>query len=159
MITEIFRVSGLGRRLRNVLSPTAGAKKINRYLYDALSAAASVAPTVTTAPVIAGTPAVASVLTCTPGVYAGTPAPTITRQWFRNTTAQGGQTGLTYTVQAGDAGQNISCKEQATNAAGNVISTSNVLAIAALGATAAEDENGYHPAKVARHKKAGHDDE
>lgn len=153
MITEVFRVLGLGRRLRNVLSPSAGAKKINRHLYDAIGAAAEVVPTVTTAPVITGTPAVAAVLTCTPGTYAGTPAPTVTRQWRRNTTDQGGQTGLTYTVQPSDAGQTITCRETATNSAGSVVSASNAISIAAVGTTATEEDNGYHPAKVARVKK------
>lgn len=130
MITEIFTKPGWGRRLRQLVTPTPGAKKINNRLWSMLGQSDPVLPTVTTAPIISGNPAVASVLTCTPGVYAGAPAPTVTRQWRRNTTALSGQTGLTYTVQAADSGQTITCREQATNAAGNVQSTSNSLAIA-----------------------------
>lgn len=140
MITEIFWKTGVGRRLREVVTPTAGAKKLNARLYSLLGMGAYVPITVTAAPVIAGTAAVASVLTCTPGTYAGNPAPTVSRQWYRNTTAQSGQTGLTYTVQAGDAGQAIKCREQATNAGGSITADSNVLNIAVADDPEAEPE-------------------
>lgn len=132
MITEIFWHGGLGRRLRRVASPTAGAKKLNAVFYSLLGLGPTAPPTVTTAPVIAGTATVGSVLTCTPGVYAGNPAPTITRQWRRGATNIAGATGLTYTLVAGDAGQNITCRETATSPTGSVQSTSNVIAVAVV---------------------------
>lgn len=130
MISEVYKVPGLGRRLREQEEPTEGAKKINRELYDARAIPAGVAPTVTDDPVIAGDAEVGATLTCTPGTYAGTPAPTVTRQWRRNTTDLGGETGLTYLVDDTDAGQSITCRETATNTAGSVSSTSNEIEIA-----------------------------
>lgn len=130
MIAEIFWKSGVGRRLRELVSPTAGAKKINRELYSILHQGPTGAPSTVTPPVVSGSPAVGQVLTCTPGTYTGTPIPTITRQWRRNTTNLGGQTGLTYTVQPADSGQSISCVETATNALGSTTAASNVINVA-----------------------------
>jgi len=89
-----------------------------------------VAPTVTTAPSIAGATAVGSVLTCTPGVYAGTPTPTVTRKWQAAGVDIPGQTGLTYTTVAGDSGKAITCVETATNSAGSINGTSNAITVA-----------------------------
>lgn len=135
MISEIFWKTGVGRRLRQVVTPTAGAKKLNAALYSMLGIGAVVPPSVTTAPVIAGTGTVGQVLTCTPGVYAGNPAPTVTRQWRRGATNIAGATGLTYTLVAGDAGQSITCRETATSAAGSVQATSNAIAVAVVANT------------------------
>jgi hypothetical protein len=133
MISEIFWSTGLGRRLRQVITPTPGAKKINSRLYSLLGLGPVVGlPQVVTPPVISGTGAVGQVLTCTPGTYVGAPTPTITRQWRRNTTDLGGQTGLTYTIQAADAGQSIACRETATNTNGSISSTSNVISVAVV---------------------------
>ena len=98
--------------------------------FHSTSAPPPVAPTVTTAPSIAGATAVGSVLTCTPGVYAGTPTPTITRQWKAAGTNIAGATALTYTTVAGDSGKAITCVETATNSAGSVPSTSNAITVA-----------------------------
>ncbi len=88
-----------------------------------------VAPTVTTAPVIAGNTAVGSTLTCTPGVYAGTPAPTVTRKWQAAGVDIPGATGLTYVTQAADVGEAVTCVETATNSAGSINGTSNVITV------------------------------
>jgi hypothetical protein len=129
MILELYKRTATiaGYRFRKVSTPTPGAKKINSRLYDATHITA-VAPTVTTAPVIAGTANVGQTLTCTPGVYAGVPAPTVTRQWKAGTANIPGATGLTYVVAAGDSGKSITCVETATNASGSVTGTSNAIA-------------------------------
>jgi hypothetical protein len=132
MITEIFWKTGLGRRLRSVASPTAGAKKINAAFYSMLGIGPVSAPAVTTPPVISGTGTVGQVLTCTPGVYSGNPVPTVTRQWRRGASNISGATGLTYTLQAGDAGTSITCRETATSPSGSVTSTSNAISVAVI---------------------------
>lgn len=90
---------------------------------------APVAPSVTTAPVIAGNTAVGSVLTCTPGTYAGSPTPTVTRKWQAAGVDIPGATGLTYTTQAADVGDAITCVETATNSAGSINGTSNAITV------------------------------
>jgi hypothetical protein len=89
----------------------------------------AVAPTITTPPSISGATVQGSTLTCTPGVWAGSPAPTITREWLRAGVAISGATGLTYVTQAGDVGQAITCRETATNSGGSANSTSNAITV------------------------------
>lgn len=72
---------------------------------------------------------VGSTLTCVAGTWTGTPAPTITRQWLRGTTAIPGATALTYVVQAADAGFQISVLERATNSIGSITKNSNAISI------------------------------
>lgn len=127
MLTEVFLKTGFGRRLRKVLTPTAGAKKINSELYSTLDAPPATAPVRTAQPVIAGALTTGSVLTCTPGTYTGTPTPTVTRQWNVGLTPVPGATGLTYTILAADSGKLINCIETATNSAGTATGTSNNL--------------------------------
>lgn len=85
------------------------------------------APVNTTAPVITGTATTGSTLTVTPGVWTGTPAPTITRQWKRGATNIAGATGLTYVLVVADEGANITCVETGTNATGSSTGTSNAI--------------------------------
>ena len=75
------------------------------------------APINTAPPTISGTPAVGQTLTCSDGSWSGSPTSYI-RGWNRNGSAISGATSNTYVVQAGDAGQNISCFVRAVNAAG-----------------------------------------
>lgn len=138
MAAIIYFKSGAGRRIARIATAaaeaevTAGtAKRILRgTLYTRIGTAAAVAPTVTTAPVLVdtngGVVAVGDVITCTPGVYTG--GATITRQW-KSGAANVGTGALTYTLVAGDAGKSITVVETATNAAGNVQSTSNAIAV------------------------------
>jgi hypothetical protein len=82
-------------------------------------------PRNTTAPAISGTATVGSTLTTSDGTWTGTPTIGYTRQWQRraNSTAAwtdiGGATASTYTVAAGDGGQQL----RAVIAAGNRISS------------------------------------
>lgn len=88
-----------------------------------------VAPSNTTPPVIAGTGAVGSTLTCTPGTWSGAPAPTKSYQWLRDGTVISGATGLTYLLVAGDAGANIAVRETASNVVGSANVVSNAIAV------------------------------
>ena len=85
------------------------------------------APTVVTAPVITGTPVVGNVLECTPGVYAGNPVPTVTRQWYRGSVAIPGATGLAYTLVSADLSAIIKCVETPQNSVSSLLVTSNLL--------------------------------
>lgn len=78
-----------------------------------------VVPSVVAMPVISGTPNPGSVLSCTNGTWAGTPAPTLTRQWTRNSVPISGATNSTYTLQAQDDGAIVSCTITATNSSGS----------------------------------------
>lgn len=84
-----------------------------------------VLPYTTVPPVISGSNLIGSTLTCTPGTWAGSPTPVVTRQWHANLLSIPGQTGLTYVTQAGDAGKNISCLESGTSLTGTTHVDSN----------------------------------
>jgi hypothetical protein len=82
-------------------------------------------PRNTAAPAISGNPNAGSILTTSNGTWAGTPTITYTQQWQRRpgaTTAWAdiaGATGATYTVVAGDVGQDL----RAIIGAGNRVSS------------------------------------
>jgi len=82
-------------------------------------------PANTVLPVIAGILTVGSVLnvTATPGTWTGTPAPTISWQWTRDTVNIAGATASSYTLVAGDAGTMIACKVTGTNVYSAVVAT------------------------------------
>jgi hypothetical protein len=86
-------------------------------------------PLASAAPVISGANAVGSVLTCTPGTWTGTPAPTVTRQWRADGVNISGATGLTYTTVAGNLGKLITCTETATNTVGTGSASSNSIPV------------------------------
>lgn len=86
-------------------------------------------PSVELDPVISGHNAPGSVLECTPGSYFGHPIPVITRQWLRNGADIVGETGLEYTVVAGDHDAGISIRETVTNEFGFVETVSNTITI------------------------------
>jgi hypothetical protein len=86
-----------------------------------------VAPSVVSAPSISGSAIVGQALTCTPGVYAGSPSPTVARVWKRGSTTISGATGTTYVVQSADLGQSITVVESPTNSVGTITSTSNAI--------------------------------
>jgi hypothetical protein len=94
-------------------------------------------PFVSVPPSIAGSSAAGSTLTRTAGTWSGTPAPTVTGQWYANGVAIGGQTGATYaTANPGDAGKSITYRESATNTAGGpVTALSNAIVVTAAAAT------------------------
>jgi hypothetical protein len=84
-------------------------------------------PVNTRLPAISGTAAVGAVLTCVAGEWTGNPVPSVTRQWYRASTAIQGATGLAYSLVLADAGALITCRETATNTVGSRTASSNSL--------------------------------
>jgi len=78
------------------------------------------APINLTLPTISGSTPAGSVLTITPGTWAGDPVPTITRQVLRNGVPIPGATGLTYTSTEDDVGATLIPSETAENIGGIV---------------------------------------
>jgi len=74
------------------------------------------APTITVA--ITGSTPSGSVLTATPTLVSGSPAPSYAYAWQKNGTPIGGETAATYTTVVGDVGATINCSVTATNSAG-----------------------------------------
>tara|TARA_R110000868_G_scaffold134128_1_gene346010 strand:+ start:121 stop:723 length:603 start_codon:yes stop_codon:yes gene_type:complete len=86
------------------------------------------APVNTVAPVIDGNANVGSTLTLTSvGTYTGAVPITYTYQWYRGVTVIIGQTSTTYITQAADAGEQVICQVQASNAYGSAFSPSNYI--------------------------------
>jgi phosphodiesterase/alkaline phosphatase D-like protein len=71
------------------------------------------------------------VLTCLPGVVAGTPTPDRAYQWKRGGVNISGATSKTYTVQAADVGTTLTCTVMATNSQGSSQRTTSGLAATA----------------------------
>ncbi|WWT39868.1 carbohydrate esterase [Microcystis phage Mwe-JY07] len=78
-----------------------------------------VAPSNTVLPSISGDANVGSVLTSTPGDWAGTAPITLTYQWRRDGGVISGETGTTYTLVSGDVGATITLAVTGTNTAGS----------------------------------------
>ena len=90
------------------------------------------APVNTVAPVIDGNADVGSTLTLTSvGTYTGTAPITYAYQWYRGgVTAIIGQTSTTYITQVADAGEQVTCQVQASNAYGATFVSSNYIIVA-----------------------------
>ena len=89
------------------------------------------APVNTVAPVISGNADVGSTLTLTSvGTYTGTAPITYAYQWYRGVTAIVGQTSTTYITQVADAGEQVTCQVQASNAYGQAFVPSNYIIVA-----------------------------
>lgn len=84
------------------------------------------APISLTLPTISGNTPAGSVLTVTPGTWAGDPVPVITRQWLRSGADISGATATTYTTVEADVGETITIEETATNTGGAVTRLSAV---------------------------------
>ncbi|TXH10051.1 MAG: hypothetical protein E6R04_06365 [Spirochaetes bacterium] len=73
-------------------------------------------PANTAVPTISGNLYEGGLLTATPGVWTGSPTPTISRQWYRGaSTLITGATGLNYTAQNADVGSTVFIRETASN--------------------------------------------
>jgi hypothetical protein len=90
-------------------------------------------PSLTTAPVVTGSTQQGSLLSCSTGVWAGTPAPTYTYQWRRDAVNIGAATADTYTTQAADVDTAVDCVVTATNTGGSASSDSNDINVVAAG--------------------------
>ncbi len=87
------------------------------------------APTLGSNPYIYGGDLVGDTLTLSEGTYNGDSPLTITKQWLNNGLNISGATGNTYTLVAGDAGDNISCKVNVSNTYGSLIAYSNTIPV------------------------------
>lgn len=72
-------------------------------------------PANTVLPTITGITAVGQTITCNPGTWTGTPAPTITYQWARSQQPLPGETNPTYVTVPADVSQGITCRVTGTN--------------------------------------------
>jgi hypothetical protein len=91
------------------------------------------APVNTVAPVVSGTARVGSTLSATTGTWTGSPTPTFTYQWQRDTgsgyTNISGATSSSCTLTSPDAGASIRCVVTGTNTAGNASANSNAVSV------------------------------
>lgn len=115
----------LGARFRLEVSATnAAGTAVER---SPATAPVAEVPSVTTAPSITGVPRTGQQLAGDVGVWSGTPAPTLTRQWMRCApvcAAIAGATGSTYTPGAADVGADIQLAVTGSNAGGSRTETS-----------------------------------
>ncbi len=88
-----------------------------------IQATVVVAPLNTAVPVIAGTPTVGQILSCSTGAWSYTPT-SYAYQWLADGSALAGQTGATHTIAAADAGHALTCQVTATNPGGTASATS-----------------------------------
>lgn len=98
----------------------------------------AVAPVNTVAPVVSGTTTEGQTLACTEGTWTGTLPITYAYIWISDDGLLGDIVGTdspTYTLQASDVGNTISCTVEATNAAGTVQAVSNTVGPIASAAT------------------------
>jgi hypothetical protein len=75
-------------------------------------------------PIITGTIAVGSTLSCSQGTWSGTAPLSFSYQWLRDKVAIPGATATTYTIQSADIGQFVACEVTAANRAGSSWATS-----------------------------------
>lgn len=105
-----------------------------------------VAPANTVAPAVTGTPTVGQVLSCSTGTWTGDATIVYTYQWQADTLGNGtfanigGATSSTYTLQAGEEGDDVRCVVTGTNGSGNASANSNEVGPVAA---ATGDENCY----------------
>jgi hypothetical protein len=90
----------------------------------------------------AGTVAVGTPQTCTPGAWSGSPA--FSYQWLRNGTPIAGAAGSAYTPVAADAGTAVQCQVTATNAGGSA-AADNIYPLVVEPAPSNESELPAHP--------------
>jgi hypothetical protein len=91
-------------------------------------------PTLTTSPVVTGSNQQGSTLSCSTGVWAGTPAPTFEYQWRRDGVDIVGATANTYDTVEDDIGTDVDCMVTATNSGGSEEADSNDITVVPEGA-------------------------
>jgi beta-glucanase (GH16 family) len=87
------------------------------------------APANTTAPATAGIPEVGETLSCSSGAWSANPPPSLTYEWLRDDAPIPGAFSAAYVLQLADAGRELGCRVNASNAAGNASSPSSALLI------------------------------
>lgn len=88
-------------------------------------------PKNTELPAITGNPEVGETLSCSRGVWSGSPT-SFSYRWQRDGTPISGVTGPTYVVQGADAGHMLSCEVTAANTAGSQYAVSAAVSIPSL---------------------------
>jgi hypothetical protein len=81
-------------------------------------------------PVVSGSPVPGSALSCSPGVWSGTPPPSLSYHWLRDGVAIAGETGPEYTVPKVEAPTRLACEVRASNAAGKASARSATVTVA-----------------------------
>ena len=110
-------------------------------MVTAVVAAAASGPVNQVLPVVTGSAVQGQTLTVTAGIWAGSPAPTLSEQWQRcdgagaNCTDIAGATGSSYQPVAADLGATTRVTETATNPTGSSAVTSMVTAVVAAAAS------------------------
>jgi hypothetical protein len=80
-------------------------------------------------PQLAGTGRIGEPVTLQPGVWSGSPAPVLARQWLRDGLAIPGATGASYLPVAADDEASLACRVTATNAGGSAAAETAGLAV------------------------------
>ncbi|CBX88011.1 structural protein [Roseovarius Plymouth podovirus 1] len=83
-------------------------------------------PAIIQPPTVTGFGVIPATLTAFPGVYSGSPQPTISYEWLRDGIPFE-NVGNTYVTQASDDGAKISVRVTATSPSGTIITTSNTI--------------------------------
>lgn len=83
-------------------------------------------PAIIQPPTVTGFGVIPATLTAFPGVYSGSPQPTISYEWLRDGVPFE-NLGNTYVTQASDDGSKISVRVTATSPSGTIITTSNTI--------------------------------
>ncbi|HVP01036.1 MAG TPA: hypothetical protein VMT10_00595, partial [Solirubrobacteraceae bacterium] len=83
-------------------------------------------------PTISGTPSVGGALTCSAGIWTGTPDPALTFQWRRDGQDIDGATRASYSPTAADAGRALTCKVSAKNTVGRAAASSAPVSVPAI---------------------------
>lgn len=135
----LFSASGAKVKVAGVYVGAVGAKVKVAGTYVAIG----VAPANTVTPTLAGDAALGVTLTCTPGIWTGTPTPTITHHWEADGLDIPGEIGLTYVTQPEDAGKTVRCVERATNAVASLVQPTNSILMPSTGFSNGFD-NGFH---------------
>jgi len=108
---------------------TVGVKSIVPGIDAAMERGPAKAPKNGGLPVVSGTPAVGSTLSCLAGAWSGAPAPSFTYQWLIGGTPIRGATAATYQVVSADEGHSLACEVTAKNVVKSVSALSVAVAI------------------------------
>lgn len=95
--------------------------------------ASSTSPSNAGPPNISGSARVWGILSCNPGSWSGSPTPTLSYQWRRDSVSIGGATGSKYTIEAADVGHALTCVVTAGNGVGRASATSAAVHIPVSG--------------------------
>lgn len=107
----------------------------NRYSYAHSVGIVPFPPSLTTTPVVTGSTQAGSTLTCSDGVWAGTPTPTYAFQWQHRVSGVWSDVADTNNqyVTTSEAGNGVRCRVTATNSGGSAQAFSNVIEVVAAG--------------------------